>query len=1128
MRLAVRVAALMFTAALHLGSAELEQQARLLANEGKSAEGLAALRNAVRSNSSDPEAAGSLARYLDRYGSASALDAYESYLRLLGTSGSTDEKKNVLRRMVVLSLERRDHPRMERYLGEYSRLGGTDLNLPTSPTSAPAHSYGQVQIPGPLKSFARMTAITPELAPEQVLSALARNIVISGFRASGADGGMAETEYLRLVFRYLEQARELEAMAGPSHMLEVPSCDTPEAGTLLKALGYRMRGGCGGDVVLETVNPTKAFITVDSGFPIADLETALRTNRPFRYDMTPTVVPILYDTAYWQLDASANKDKSKQPIEQFLSDPARCRLYLSVAKLEPTTADLIRKEVDYDKLRAFAHVIDFYAGMFHVANGRVVPPGDAASASKWESMVGGSLNKPADFFMKLIAKDDGWLACYYDSLSRIEGPAKVYLTDANRLEKFYGALRGRITSPGPARPVFRANTDMLIFTHRFRLEPDGRPHVPGGLGVWKAVFAEKRFVDDRKLRKAATSWQEPDDLLAALFGLSRSYTENVPLKMFVALSEFNRNRTTPLEPATVTALIDNYDRLQSQYSLLAESPDLSEDAIQLFISATQSLGKLRNEQLRGDAVGSMQGLLGLWQIYTRHGILQGSTGDAMFRNIVNAYTKVDDHAALFDQTQGAVLRLLEATNGKGSADTQGHLVRLLAGTQDVRDSEVLNQQVKAMSGILESQRLISITDLFALAEQLRAAASGSTVDIALVNKLTTKIGRIQSARSSLSLEEKNALSFGRFTEEHIDRERKLRLRAEVDKNLSEPEKLWALREHLAPHLRDTLVGLNYAHYAPPGGQILQTNSQFVRYHDFAGLQGQDYGWAATEVVGVGWNATSGGRLMGSLSELPYALAQAEQNFLIPDKEQALIWGDLVPQMLLTATVPRWWKVTPAQRHYVALLQRAGSSMVAEAMLNEQNRAAFTTSLEKWSNPGRVAHFVEALESRDVSRAEQLLTPAELFNVAYEMLRANKNLRSTIYDEIRQMQASDSNNSLDMATISDLFGTPKPALTRSYRQELLGLRTMPTLMGYSSRLMAETWESGALYWAELSDRLHIQPAELNILIPTWTRETVEGIFATHLEDWPALLRSMRRVAENKSTNRAETASLAPAR
>ena len=37
--------------------------------------------------------------------------------------------------------------------------------------------------------------------------------------------------------------------------------------------------------------------------------------------------------------------------------------------------------------------------------------------------------------------------------------------------------------------------------------------------------------------------------------------------------------------------------------------------------------------------------------------------------------------------------------------------------------------------------------------------------------------------------------------------------------------------------------------------------------------------------------------------------------------------------------------------------------------------------------------------------------------------------------------------------------------------------------------------------------------MNYLIPEWTQKTVEQIFATHLEDWPALLRSMRIIGDS---------------
>ena len=157
-----------------------------------------------------------------------------------------------------------------------------------------------------------------------------------------------------------------------------------------------------------------------------------------------------------------------------------------------------------------------------------------------------------------------------------------------------------------------------------------------------------------------------------------------------------------------------------------------------------------------------------------------------------------------------------------------------------------------------------------------------------------------------------------WPEKHIEAERKLTLRAFIDRAGNDPKKLDEIRALMAPFLRDTLMGLNYVHYAPPGAQVLYTNPLFVRSHDFVGAQGVNSTWKDTAVLGNGWPSSAGGKLVGSLVSLPYALAEAEQNFLIPSREQALIWGDLVPQLLLTATIPRWWNVTPGQLHWVAL------------------------------------------------------------------------------------------------------------------------------------------------------------------------------------------------------------------
>jgi hypothetical protein len=85
-----------------------------------------------------------------------------------------------------------------------------------------------------------------------------------------------------------------------------------------------------------------------------------------------------------------------------------------------------------------------------------------------------------------------------------------------------------------------------------------------------------------------------------------------------------------------------------------------------------------------------------------------------------------------------------------------------------------------------------------------------------------------------------------------------------------------------------------------------------------------------------------------------------------------------------------------------------------------------------------------------------------------------------------------------------------------------LKPFPALMGYGSRLLAETWDSGNLYWARLADEMHIPPVQLNRLVPTLTRRMVEKIFATDFEDLPALTRAMEEAGDEFRHRRPEPA------
>lgn len=1080
------------------------QKARDLERSGQVSDALAVLARAAESAPNDVTALREYAEFLDSYGDAGSVKVYRRLLAALDGKDAS-QRATVAGRLVQLDLLAGDSDAARRDAEAYRAASGKALALPAPPKAPQDQQY--IAIPGPLRSFARMAAVSSDMNRTDLLAMVARNVVTNGYQASHSNDALEPTEYLKLVTRYLSQARELEKLAGEEKVIRIENCESPKTGELLRILGFRMRGGCGSEVVLETVNATRAFLTTDSGFPLPDLEQALRTDRPFQYDFHPTQAAVLFSPEYW---IPAKEKGGMDFIDVFLGDPSLCRLYLGFSKLDPETAAALDKAIPMHRIKAYGHVLDFFGGMFEIRGGKAVVPGGARAAAAWAEVTGVSPERGAAFFERLLTRDDGWMASYYDTLARVQGPVRDYLTDPARLKRFYSAIRGRVTSPGPARPVFRSNSELMLFTARLWLDPDGRPHIPGGIETWKNLFVKPpQGKYDSKLTKAAANWKEPDDILEALFALGRKAVENEPLKIFMALSDLDRLRDKPLQPATVDRLAREYRRFGNQYSVFSNAPGLSDASIVQFLDTATAVEKIRDQMLRSDTAGTLQGLIGLWEIFARQRVLPASHADAVFAELLKAFAQIHNDEDLFDAGRSGVKQLLEATGFKSDATPQEHIVDLLAGSARPSDVETHTEVVQEIVRILEAQRIVSLDSVFALADHLESLAGGAKLNMALLNRLSARVAEIQLPRASLSSAEKNAMSFGYWTERHIEEERKLNLRAVIEKAVGNPEKLRAARGLLTPFLRDVLVAYNYAEYAPPGAQILYTNPLFVRNHDFLGVQGSSHTWRTTEVQSAGWPSNAGGRLVGSLTGLPYALAEAEQNFLIPKQTQALIWGDLVPQMLVSAKVPRWWNVTPRQLHWVGLTMRYARSLMAESAIDPRLREDILEVLRRQAYPARTQSIEVLLSQGEVKQAIDKITPSELFFLGTDMAARRKSDAQVHAAEMRRL-AAEFPEEVKPRAISRAFGTPKPTLANSYVPELLHLRTFPTLMGYSSRILAESWESNTLYWAELADEMHLRPSQLNVQIPAWTQNLVERIFASHLEDWPAVLQSLRAV------------------
>ena len=480
-----------------------------------------------------------------------------------------------------------------------------------------------------------------------------------------------------------------------------------------------------------------------------------------------------------------------------------------------------------------------------------------------------------------MAKDDGWLASLYDALARINTPVRDYLTEPARMKRFYAAVRGKVTSPGPARPVFRSNSDMMLLTTRLQLDAVGKPHVPGNLEVWKGLFTnnpQARY--DGKLTRLAATWKEPDDLLEALFALCRKTVENEPLKIFMALTDIDRGRATPLGAATVERLARSWHAYGSQFAVFSESPQLSDKSINQFLDTAEALTRLREPGLRADAGGTFQALVSLWQILVRQQTIADRNADAAFAGIVAGFANVHSEHDVFDAGHRSFQSLLDAAAkpADSTAGPQERMAGLLAGAAESDDVETRQEMEEEMLRILDAQHLVSLDTLFQLGDLLE---SGQRPDKAATRNWRSWPGALRRcrcrARRSPSVE-RSAMGFGFWSGKHLDTERKLNLRLAIEKTGGDPARLKDLPELLAPLLRDSLLGLSYAYYAPPGAQVLFTNPVFVRSHDFVSGESQTNLWKATEPYGSGWPSNGGGRLVGSLSTLPYASGGSRAEF----------------------------------------------------------------------------------------------------------------------------------------------------------------------------------------------------------------------------------------------------------
>lgn len=587
-----------------------------------------------------------------------------------------------------------------------------------------------------------------------------------------------------------------------------------------------------------------------------------------------------------------------------------------------------------------------------------------------------------------------------------------------------------------------------------------------------------------------------------------------PMQTYLTLSTIDNARKPGLRLSdqTVGLLAGNFSQFHVWYLVFSEFPTLNDASIAKFVDAAEGVSGIHSPTLRANAIGAFQANVGLWQILARQQQIPKDKMNSSWADMIQPFVAISSSTQLFDASRSSLKSLMVTADGNPSL-SENHIIDVLAGPpqQSEAGRRVHEEIASRMEAVLDDQQLVSFDTLFRLYDGLDEMAHGSAMRDRLL-PLAADLREFELPRPIFSSSEKLAWTAGIYSSRHAE----LQVRTDLTKVIKAPgsaQQLEAARSQLTPFLRDTLVGLNYAYYEPPGAQTLHHNPLLVRSHDFSAVSIENYNliWGTPDLIGVGVTAGGGAYLIGSLADLPYALALTEEDFIAPENVQALIWKAEVPNLLVGATQPRWWNVSSTEMHAAALYQRFGEDLLTASAGNPDLRGRLMDILSEVMEPRRLEMTERALSAGgNVTELVRQITPAEEFYLAAEFRKrfpaeaGSWGAAGRELDDLARKNPSETGPE----RVSKDFGVPHPIMAQTNACDILSVKPFPAFPGSSYRLLGESWQSSNLYWARLADEMGYSPVMLNLLAPELTRDMIAKIFATDLEDWPALLRAMQ--------------------
>jgi len=238
--------------------------------------------------------------------------------RCPGASGDSVKLASVAKRLIALDLLAADKCAANKHFEAYQAAGGkASPRLAPQPCPRPGLYRQTINIPGPLRSFGRMAAISERLDAGRGARRSGPQRSDQRLPGSHSNDALEQPSTSAGASFICRRRRSSKSSPARSKVIKTENCESANVGELLKVLGYRMRAAAGAKWCSKPSTPAAPFLTTDSGS--AHRPGAGPAHQPvLQLRLSPDQVGVLYGPEYW-LSAM---EKSAEFIDAFLSDPS--------------------------------------------------------------------------------------------------------------------------------------------------------------------------------------------------------------------------------------------------------------------------------------------------------------------------------------------------------------------------------------------------------------------------------------------------------------------------------------------------------------------------------------------------------------------------------------------------------------------------------------------------------------------------------------------------------------------------------------------------------------------------------------------------------------------------------------